>query len=124
MTDSKETAQKKYLIPEIREPTLFDFIVEKIVPEIFKFAEYCSVAGFILFVAIKTNSMIAYGFAYLLYGCVYFHTNHVMVNFVKKLEFKTVWRMRIASWVLLLVGVVLMGSTLLVVLQIASAQVK
>lgn len=120
--DEKENTTKIYRIPEIREPTLFDYIVQNIVPEIFRFTEYVTFTGFILYLAIKTESSVLYAFSILLYGCVYWYVMDKQISLVKRLQFRNVWVMRVTSWLLLIGGVVVLIYVQSLVLHIASAQ--
>lgn len=122
MTLGNEKSNTKYKIPEVREPTLFDYIAEHVVPEIFKFTEYVTFAAFILYLAKKTEFTILYVFSSVLYGCVLWYVMDKQIAFVKKLEFRNIWLMRITSLVLLLVGVAAVLVSLLLVSSIASAQ--
>lgn len=111
-----------YRIPEGREPSLFDRIAQKIIPEIFKFTEYLTLSGFIYFLALKTKNSLLSVFAYVLYGCVLWYVTDKHIAFVKKLEFRNVWMMRAASWALVVIGMVLLFGSLALVSQIATAQ--
>ena len=120
MTTAKKT--KTYKIPEIRERTLFDYIAERIVPEIFTFTEYVTVAGFMLYLAKKTQSTGLYAFSFVLYTCVLWYVMDKQIAFVKSLEFQNVWVMRITSWILMFVGIAMVLSSTILVASIAAAQ--
>jgi hypothetical protein len=111
-----------YRIPEVREPTLFDYIVQKIIPEIFKFTEYLTLSGFIYFLALKTKNSLLSAFAYVLYGGILWYVMDKNIAFIKKLEFRNVWVMRATSWALVGIGLVLLFGSLALVSQIATAQ--
>ncbi len=111
-----------YRIPEGREPSLFDYIVQKIIPGIFKFTEYLTLSGFIYFLALKTKNYLLSVFACILYGCIMWYVMDKHIAFVKKLEFRNVWVMRATSWVLVVIGMLLLLGALALVSQIATAQ--
>ncbi|GGI18269.1 hypothetical protein GCM10008066_13160 [Oxalicibacterium faecigallinarum] len=121
MSTNNDDKRLLYRIPEIHEPTLFDYIVKQI-PKIFRFTEYLTITGFILYLALKTESKLLYAFSTVLYGCVLFYVMDKQITFVKKLEFRNVWIMRITSLFLLVLGVVLVFGSLQLVLSIATAQ--
>jgi len=124
MMDNEEGKPTIYRIPEIRERTLFDAIVEGVIPEVFTIAEYSAVAGFVIFVAAKANSKLAGAFGAILFGCVMWHVMYKMTNIIKQLEFRTRWGMRIAYFVTLFSSVALLFGILLVILQMAAVQIK
>ncbi len=122
MTTGSNGGRKIYRIPEDREPTLFDYIVQHVIPEIFRFTEYATLAGFVFYLALKTKSPLLYVFAFVLYGCIQWYVMDKQISLVKRLEFHNVWAMRVTSWVLLVLGVIVVWGSLSLVLLIASAQ--
>lgn len=122
MTTESEPERPIYRIPESREPTLFDYIVQHVIPEIFRFTEYVTLAGFVLYLSIKTESKLLAAFASVLYGCILWYLIDKQITFVKRLEFRSVWAMRFTSWLLLAVGTVVNFGSLLLVISIAAAQ--
>lgn len=122
MTTDSEDERKIYKIPEVREPTLHDYIAHHIVPELFRFTEYVTLAGFVLYLSLKTERMLLHAFAMMLYGCVLFYVMDKQIAFVQRLEFRNVWVMRVTSWMLVILGAIVTFSSLLLVLSIASAQ--
>ena len=122
MTTDGQEGPTTYRIPEVREPTLFDYIVQHVIPEIFRFTEYVTLSGFVFYLAIKTKSTLLFVFAFVLYGCIQWYVMDKQIALVKRLEFHNVWAMRATSWLLLAVGIVAVWGSLSLVLQIASAQ--
>ena len=121
--ETSDESARTYKIPEIREPTLFDFIAKNFVPEIFRFAEYVTVSGFAFYLAIKTNALGLYAFAILLYAGTYWYVMDKHIAFIKVLEFRNVWVMRVTSWLLVIVGLVAITYVQWLVIRIASIQV-
>ena len=115
-------ARFTYRIPEYRGRTLFDEVVERAVPEIFKFAEYATVAGFVIYLGAKTGNFLMGAFGYALLGCVYLFAMQKLLIFVKALRFRSIWTMRLSFILLLIGGSLFAFSSILMVLSIASAQ--
>ena len=92
------------------------------ISEIFKFTEYVTFSAFVLYLAKKTEFTILYVFSSVLYGCVLWYVMDKQIAFVKILKFQNIWFMRIASLVLLIVGVAVVLVSLALALSIASAQ--
>lgn len=111
-----------YRIPEIREPTLFDAVVERVVPEVFRFAEYATLSGFVIFLGNKADNALLRFFGHVLLGCVFFYVMHHWIALIKSLEFRSVWTMRVASALLLVFGLAFVLSAIIVVMLIASTQ--
>jgi hypothetical protein len=122
--EAEGKTSKKYRIPEQREPTVFDYIAQKVVPEVFRFAEYVTLAGFALYLAKKTESAGLHAFAMLLYACLFWYVMDKQIAFVKVLEFRNIWVMRITSWSLLIAGGALIMYVQWLMSSIASAQLN
>lgn len=112
-----------FRIPETRDPTLFDYVVEKVVPELFRFAEYSTVAGFVVYLGNRTNNVFITSFGYVLLTGVFFFAMSKLLKFVKALEFKRAWTMWLAYALLLPSGTLFVLSATALVFMIASAQV-
>lgn len=122
MTPEGQGKPRTYLIPEIREPTLFDYIVAHIIPEIFRFTQYVTLTGFIFYLAMKINSKPLYAFAFVLYACVYWYVMDKCIAFVKKLEFRHLWTMRLTSWLLVVVNALIVTAAGALALAVGAAQ--
>lgn len=94
--ESKGRFKKTYIIPEVREPTLFDYVVRNVIPAVFKTIEYLLVAGLMLFLGMISNSLMITGVGYILLGAAYFYVTDKHIKFIKGLRFKTLWKMRLA----------------------------
>ena len=103
-------------------PNFGDWFAANVIPQIFKFTEYCIVAGFVLFVGLKKDDIVVKGFGYFLSILVLFLTSQYMVDLVRALEFRRRWTMWISAVLLQFVGFTFFLLTYVVIHTMATTQ--
>ena len=121
MSEPEPAARNTHKIPEMG-PNFGDWFAANVIPQIFKFTEYCIVSGFVLFVGLKKDDVILKGLGYFLLGLVLFLTSQYMVDLVRALEFRKRWTMWTSAVLLQFVGFTFFVLTYVVVYTMATTQ--